>query len=926
MQNYTIFRKDRKIGTRKGGVITYIRNDLVEEAVELASYSRNNCEHQIIHLARRNLIIVNLYRPPATNLEHFRNQITAINEEIDKIGSPLPTIIAMGDFNFPTINWARNELTRLRSAAPLMDLMEKYALENYIDAPTRDNNILDLFLTNDAEMVKHVEVMKNERIMSDHNIAIITTGINLHDRPNNRSIIENRLQKLNFLSDRIDWNLIETDLVATNWTETLTNMNCKQSYNIITNIMTQICEKFIQPKRKQGPYRRIPRDRKILLRKGKRYRRQLRQPHNSQQIQVLNRKLSQLNGAIQLSHEKEAKNKEKQAIRKIKENPKYFWCYANNKSKLKTRIGPFIKNGNLITDAIEKCNLLKDHFDSVYSVPKYSKEENERFVIENYETGELRDIDFNEEDLRQAMSELRPTSSSGPDGIHAKLLNKCKDVLKKPLKIIWRKSMDEGTIPEDMKHGNINPAYKNTEESQKSIVGCHRPITLTSHCIKVFGKVVHSYIDSYARSKCLYNKNQHGFRKGRSCLSQLLDHHSQIVHQLCNNEAVDVIYLDFAKAFDKVDHGVLLRKLVKLGIGGKLLRWIHCFITNRTQSVLVDGKESSISEVKSGVPQGTVLGPLLFLIYIADIDDDLQYTKTASFADDTRILKGVKQISDCEQLQEDLNKVYDWARINNMHFNEAKFELLQYGKQNYSFPSFKYNTATGIEIKENSTVKDLGITIQDNAKFDTQLNNIVIKCRRIAGYILRTFKTREQNVMIHLFKMLILPIAEYCSQLWSPTYEGDILKIENIQRSFTKRISGMEDKNYVQRLSELSLYSLQRRRERYQIIYIWKILNNLVPNFSNPAFEVKMTSSERYEIRNGMLCTIPRSPISQKELYERSFIVRGPKLFNKIPREIREFQGNLATFKDKLDNFLSTIADEPNLPYTNSRNGLLDRL
>ena len=159
----------------------------------------------------------------------------------------------------------------------------------------------------------------------------------------------------------------------------------------------------------------------------------------------------------------------------------------------------------------------------------------------------------------------------------------------------------------------------------------------------------------------LFNKNQHGFRAGRSCVSQLLEHQMKILSYLEEGKEVDVVYLDFAKAFDKVDYGVLLQKLKYVGISGSLLRWINSFLTGCKQRVCVEGVLSSPAPVVSGVPQGFALGPLLFLVHISDIDDDLQHVKAASFADDTRLIMKVENCEDQGKMQEDLNKIYQWA-------------------------------------------------------------------------------------------------------------------------------------------------------------------------------------------------------------------------------------------------------------------------
>ena len=173
---------------------------------------------------------------------------------------------------------------------------------------------------------------------------------------------------------------------------------------------------------------------------------------------------------------------------------------------------------------------------------------------------------------------------------------------------------------------------------------------------------------------------QHGFCSGRSCLSQLLEHHNKILEELEKPNNVDVIYLDFAKAFDKVDHSILLNKLKKIGINGKICVWKHNFLSNRQQCVAVNGTTSSEAQVRSDVPQGWVLGPLLFLIHISDINYEIADSTVSCFADDTWTLLGINDEDDTQMLQNDLHKPYKWADTNNMKFND-KFELLRYGKE-----------------------------------------------------------------------------------------------------------------------------------------------------------------------------------------------------------------------------------------------------
>ena len=257
------------------------------------------------------------------------------------------------------------------------------------------------------------------------------------------------------------------------------------------------------------------------------------------------------------------------------------------------------------------AEMLSDQYSSVFSVPQDKDiSSHALFPDVDYTDQGLADIIFNDCELADAMQELSANAAPGPDGFPAILLKRCCEALSPPLAKIRRKSVSTGEIPGVCKSATIMPIHKG---KSRAILNNYRPVALTSRLIKVFEKVVRKSIVQFMKDNNLFNNSQHGFLGGRSCLSQLLIHFDRITYELENGRGVDVIYLDFAKAFDKVDHGITLKKLASIGIKGRLGRWLYSFLTNRTQSVLVEGRKSQPKPVISGVPKDRSWDPFYSL-------------------------------------------------------------------------------------------------------------------------------------------------------------------------------------------------------------------------------------------------------------------------------------------------------------------------
>ena len=319
--------------------------------------------------------------------------------------------------------------------------------------------------------------------------------------------------------------------------------------------------------------------------------------------------------------------------------------------------------------------------------------------------------------------------------------------------------------------------------------------------------------------------------------------------------------------------------------------------------------------VISGVPQGSVLGPLLFLILIGDIDKDVAASFLSSFADDTRVGKGISSDKDVKLLQADLNSIYKWSAENNMNFNSDKFELLRYRSKHSKTVQLNsvYHSDNAQIIEEKQHVRDLGITMSNDATFSTHIQNKCTSIKSKIAWVLRTFKTRDPLPMLTLWKTQIMCHLDYCSQLWSPCKTGNIQSLELLQKAFFTRIRGMQSMSYWDQLIHLKAFSLERRRERYQIIYTWRMLEGQVPNFVCTVIESYINP------RRGRLCKVPvvstSAPCSIQTIRLSSLPFRGPRLFNSLPRSLRNLTGcDTQKFKCELDKFLAAVPDQPLIP------------
>ena len=939
INGYNEYRGDR-VNQKQGGTVIYTKENL--ECKELAKISKGKCELIAIEIIPINTINIVIYRPPKTIGDDFNHILTKVEEIFINMPRPEPTIILSGDFNFPFIKWIENSYNGCRSEIipninatvdekmqfeRLCRIANKYNLIQTIQGPTREENgnesTLDLIYTNDIALFTEIEISKSS--MSDHHFIEISTSYNTStkDVKQNKMKSKSATKSYDFFSDKIDEKELIRRIENIPWEEAGKSKDTIQYTEYLLMNINETYQEMIPKKKEKNGYSneiktKIPAERKRLLGRLKMIKRDKRKAVSEHKKEQLDKKIEKTEQEIINQRRKEKLKEEKKVIESVKENPKVLYAYINRENKRHVAIGPFRVGEDYVYDDKKICKMLVGQYKEQFTENTMEKNKEEIYrLLNNVMEEDLTDINITEQDIIDAINDVDENSSAGPEEVPAVFLKKTKEAIAKPLKILLRKSLDEGVIPDIFKLANITPIHKGGAKTKPEQ---YRPVSLTSHIMKVFERVIKKKLLSHLIKHNLINEKQYGFVPGRSTQSQLLAHYKDIYEAMEEGVRVDTVFLDFAKAFDKVDHSILMKKVIKHKIKGKLGRWIMEFLINRKFIVIANGTKSDPEDVLSGVPQGTVLAAILFIIMISDIDEEIKQCIVRCFADDTRVSNKIKTENDKKIMQEDLNTIYKWAQENSMKFNSNKFEQLNYGEVN-DVTAVPYKNSANEDIISGNTVKDLGILTNSNLNFKEHIDNIVTSSRIKNGIILRTFITRDAEIMTKLFNIYVRSRLEYCCSVWSPTAQGEINEIERIQKSFTSKIDGMEEFDYHQRLKILKMYSLERRRERYLIIYAWQMLEGIKENV--------LGLKAKKNARNGRKIWSPVIPWSRNgtklKHSARTKLYNGTgkkmeRLFNSIPQEIRNIEKkNVETFKKHLDKWLKTIPDTPRIDDYGSR-------
>jgi hypothetical protein len=824
---------------RDRGCILYVKKELNPNIYPVDSDHTDAAWCEVSLLNNDKLLIGCVYRSPNSTPDDNKK----LNTMLEKVLSSAQHshILLVGDFNFPEINWttwtAPSENIEDPNNAFIESIRDQYLFQ-HVDKPTRarinqKSNILDLIFTNEENMISDLEYW-SPLGKSDH--SLMKFKLNCY-------ISRQSSTQIRFDYNRGNYEEMRKELSDINWEEELSDRKTvEEIWSFIKGNIQIVTDKYI-PKRKsaQTTQKKLGiLNEKVLAKIRKKHRAWQRyiETKEGQKYEEYCRIRNKVKSLV-----RKAKIENEQDVAKdAKQNPKKFWQYAKSKTKTKTEIPdldvPKQAGSNNEAETThsdgEKAEVFLQYFGSVFIGEGPDNLPNVNRVTASV----LEDLDITLEVVKKKLQNINVNKSPGPDGIHPRVLFELRENIAPPLTHLYRQSLQQEALPQDWRDAHISAIFK---KGNKRKPNNYRPVSLTSIPCKIIESIIRDHIVSHMKSHKLFSKSQFGFIKGRSTSYQLLQAIDKWTEILDDNGKIDAVYFDFMKAFDQVPHRRLLHKLPSFGISDSLVNWISSFLSNRRQKVVVKGEHSSWSNVTSGIPQGSVLGPLLFVLYINDLPDVVD-ASILLFADDTKIYKEIITIEDQESIQNNINSMQNWSEQWLLKFHPEKCKVLRLGRNDeVKFP-YALNGHDLIHVEEE---KDLGVTIDSKLKFTTHISNKVNTANKIMGIIRRTFTYLDQTIFTRLFKAMVRPHLEYANPVWHPTLKKLKITIENVQRRATKKLQSCTDLSYKERLTKLDLPCLAYRKLRGDMIEVYKMLNDCYDSDINPPLTLKTNRRTR---------------------------------------------------------------------------------
>jgi hypothetical protein len=902
---YRVFRCDRdRISTGRkdgGGVLVAVRSDLCATQCVCA---HDNCEddsaqfslidHVLIeiHSHKYRCIISAVYIPPKMNpnvyMSHFNNLSSMLQAE------DINDYIIAGDYNLPTLEWRQHEnylepifnnncSTSDKLLINFMSGLTGFQINKYKNTKDRLLDILITNINNSSTVRAHLPL-----VPPDDNHPPFFALLPINDSLssiNTKSRIEYNFRKGNY-------EMINNDILNTDWNMLFSKCNIETAIHIFYDIIYKLIKVHIPTRTIKSTQFPIWFTKSLIhIFKNK----------NSAWIRW--KKFKNCSDYVTFSMYRARFKKESKKCYKtymetveigIKDNVKYFWKYVNN-MKVNAQIPSTVSYKNeMAKTPDEVCRLFSSFFESVFELSDLTNDYDEKMLRDTnqFSNAILSNITLNVEDVHRELRNLDAHKGSGVDNIPPIFLKSTAKTLCHPLLYLFNKCLKDGVFPTIWKAARIVPVFKSGD---RSLVANYRPISILCTLSKLFERLVHNNI--YPRLHNVIIEQQHGFVKRRSTSTNLLIYVSNLFECIDANKRVDSVYTDFQKCFDRVDHKILLDKLAYNGIRGDLWRWFKAYITNRTQKVVINGYESDYVAISSGVPQGSILGPLLFILFINDINNCFQFCDFLLYADDLKIYHTVENDDDYQQFQSDLDRFSLYCIHNKLNLSINKCKTITFTKKR-QITEYNYSLS-GLELESVQSIRDLGVILDSKMNLDIHIYNIITNAFRMYGLVMRLCKNfKNTSTFLYLYKSLIRPQIEYAVPIWNPYYSKYNDALEKVQKKFLRCLQykcASGTLPYQELLNKYNLLSLRHRRlqlettvlydlchNRYDCISIINKLYYRVPTRSHSRASCKPFAIPRYRTNSGKRSPLLRLMHSYNELFHSVDIATRPSVFKKL--------------------------------------------
>ncbi len=792
---YAVIRMDR-LDRRGGGVLLLVRRELVYLQATIPEYFAD-VEAVVVDLLLRDtkLRLAVSYRAPNVTpaISMLHCEFLAFVHHVQH-----PSL-QLGDFNL-VVDW-NHFYAPGGAAADFVAKVADLSLSQLVSSPTRGFNILDLVLTNDPFPILDCSTAAPFS-SSDHDSLFLRLAFRQEHVPVAKcyNFAKANYPAMNIFLANLDWPVL---------LNTCSDVNA--TCQTITEILSMAIELFV-PVHK-GPRFNVPLHIRQLHNKRARLHQELRNGNVGVQREF---------GVIRNRYKSAVRDWQCFRERRIltSGNPNALYKYAKSRKNYCEAVAPLRDgNGVVCPDNADKCNILAAHYSAVFS-----QDNQLHYALPLATDKQLSSVQLVPVDVYNILHKMPSKVSMGPDHIPSCVLKNCAVSLALPLCMLYNASLSSGTVPSAWKHAHVVPIFKKGDRAEPS---SYRPVSLLSGLDKGLEDPVHHVVLNHCLQENLISSEQFGFLPRRSTTGQLIDCFDLVTKALDNGFCVDVVYLDLSKAFDTISARKLLLKLGSLGISGQLLSWFSSYLTERTQSVKI-GEHFSVScPVLSGVPQGSKLGPLLFLLYIEGIVAAVPCTVFIRlYADDIKLIYIFKKTMQPIEMQSAIVNCVSWLVDRDLVLQAAKCQVFHLGHGN---PSYQY-TVSGQYVPSAEFVRDLGVLFDKELKFSRHCSVLANKASSVANMILRVFSSRDCTLLMRAFKTYVRPILEYACEVVNPYLVRDVETLECVQRNYTRRVAlrtGMEYTDYPDRLRKLEVSLLSDRRDNACIAMYYKLLNGL---------------------------------------------------------------------------------------------------